>query len=901
MFGIYELRCDYRINPIGLGARIPRLSWKLQSDRRGTVQSAYRLQVSLGEQFDSIVWDSEVVRSEQSVHVEPQELAILPRTRYYYRVEAWNEAGEGSGWSETAFWETGLTDAGKWDADWIAAPEKIGGDVFPEAVPMLRRDFAIDGIVTSARIYATALGIYELELNGQRVGDSYFSPGWTSYDHRLQVQTYEVTELLQSGDNAIGAQLANGWYRGYLGWDGHRELYGSQTALLLQLHIELADGRSIVIASDDSWRAATGPILMSELYHGETYDANLEKEGWSQAGFDGSDWLPVKLIEHSKSILIPQENVPVRKIEELAPIAILHTPSGDTVLDMGQNMVGWVRFTVRGDEGQTVMLRHAEVLDKEGNFYNGNIRAAKQLITYTKKSNEPETFEPRFTFQGFRYVQLSGFGESVRPDDFIGVVLHSDMQMTGSFACSEPLVNQLQHNITWGLKGNFLDVPTDCPQRDERLGWTGDAQVFARTAGYLANVAPFFGKWLGDLSADQDPDGGVPFVVPNMLEKKPSLQNFGRPVNSAAWGDAAVIVPWTVYQCYGDKRILEDQYESMRAWVEYIRGQGGTESLWDTGFHFADWLALDGPDPNSPIGGTDMHYVATAYFSYSTSIVQKTADLLGRWDDARDYASLYDAIRSSFEAKYVQPSGEMTIPTQTAQVIGLYFGLLHGDAREKAISKLMELLEESDHHLKTGFVGTPYLNFALSENGQNDEAYKLLLQQDYPSWLYQVTKGATTIWEHWDGIKQDGSFWSDSMNSFNHYAYGAIGDWLYRNVAGIHMVEDQPGYKQIRIQPQPGPGLTWAEGKLETMYGTLISRWSREQFGSGGGMEVTVVIPPNTRAEIVLPGSASIEDITESGIALADAEGIQNIELTTAGLKLLAASGDYRFVYQTLS
>ncbi|MCC3374467.1 alpha-L-rhamnosidase [Cohnella sp. REN36] len=892
MFAVEELKCEYRKNPIGLGARVPRISWKLRSDRRGTKQSAYRLQVSEDREFGSVAWDSGRVDSDESVHVTPDDLTVRSRTRYYFRVEAWNERGESSGWTETeSYWETGLLEAAEWAADWISAPAGLNPEQ-PEACPMLRKPFRADGAVRSARVYAAALGLYELGLNGRRVGDSYFTPGWTSYDKRLQYQTYDVTELLVQGENVIGGWLGNGWYKGYLGWDGYNEMYGDRTALLLQLHVSFEDGREVVVRTDGSWKTATGPILMSEIYHGETYDARLERDGWSSPGYDDVGWREAEMIAHAKDILIPQENVPVRKIEEIRPIELLRTPGGDAVIDMGQNMVGWVRFTVCGEAGRGVEIRHAEVLDKEGNFYLGNIRSARQTIRYTKRRSEPESFEPRFTFQGFRYIRLIGFEEPIRLEDFTGIVVHSDMERTGFFECSDPLVNQLQHNILWGLKGNFLDVPTDCPQRDERLGWTGDAQVFARTATYLMNAAPFFAKWTGDLKAEQAEDGGVPFVVPNMLEKKPSKGGFPPPYNSAAWGDAAAIVPWTVYLSYGDKRILEDQYDSMKAWVEYIRQTGDNEYLWDTGFHFADWLALDAK-PGAYMGATDMHFVATAYYAYSTSIVRKSAEILSKTEDAKRYAELYDGIVRAFREEYVTPSGRLAVPTQTAQVIGLHFGLLEGQAKEKAIAKLMKLLEESDHHLTTGFVGTPYLNFALSRNGRNDEAFKLLLQKDFPSWLYQVTKGATTIWEHWDGIREDGTFWSDAMNSFNHYAYGAIGDWLYRCVAGIDTDEAEAGYKRLRIRPQPGEGLTWAEGRLETMYGTVVSRWSRSE---GGRMDVRIVIPPNTTAEIELPGAA-LAETRENGVILGTENGILSAEQAEGGVRLTAGSGHYRFTY----
>jgi len=884
MFEVKQLRCEYMDKPIGIDVRRPRLSWKLSSNKRGSVQTAYEIEVSSAEGFEDILWQSGRVSSDQTVHVELPGLELASRKRYYYRVKSWNEAGESSAWSAVSYWETGILDESEYTASWIGAPESVIAQD-SEQVPLLRRSFAVGGAVRQARLYATALGLYELELNGARVGDSYFTPGWTSYKHRLQVQTYDVTGMLRDGANAIGAWLGKGWYRGNLAWQHQKDIYGDKNGLLLELHVQYEDGRSEVVTTDGAWKAAGSPILMSELYHGETYDARLEQPGWSLPAFDDSAWHPVDLLDGASGKLIAQENEPVRKIEEIKPIAMITTPLGETVLDFGQNMVGWVRFEVKGEAGTTVTINHAEVLDKEGNFYTENMRSAKVTIQYTLKGEETESYEPRFTFQGFRYIRLVGFPEPVDLEQFTGIVLHSDMAATGTFQCSDELINQLQHNIEWGLKGNFLDVPTDCPQRDERLGWTGDAQMFIRTASYLRNVAPFFAKWTRDLAADQREDGGVPFVIPDVLDQNSH--------SSAAWGDAAVICPWTIYLCYGDKRILEQQYESMKAWVEYIRRQGEDEYLWNTGFHFGDWLGLDSK-PDSYIGATDRDYIATAFYAYSTSLLQQSAAIIGRTEDAEAYAELYKRIVAAFTEEFVTPAGRLSVPTQTAQVLALTFGLLEGKAKERAVAKLMELLEESKFHLTTGFVGTPYLNFALSQNGQLDAAYKLLMQQDYPSWLYQVTKGATTIWEHWDGIREDGSFWSKDMNSYNHYAYGAIGDWLYRCVAGIDMAEGTAGYKSITIAPQPGGALTWAEGRLDSVYGEIASRWSRSEDGV---MELLVTIPVNTKATITLPG-ASLKTATEGGVDVRQADGIASAIETEAGVRLEAGSGCYTFCWK---
>ncbi len=882
MLKVTGLLCEYKINPVGIDVQSPRISWKLESEERAVLQSAYRIEVAEDQDFEIGVWDSGKVNSDQSTHVVLDGLIVVSRRRYHYRVRVWSRNGNSSGWSDVAYWETGVLDAREWKAEWIGSPvsEEEG---FKEQSPLLRKKFEVGAGIKNARIYASALGLYELELNGSRVGDQYFTPGWTSYKHRLQVQTYDVTDQLVSGENVIGATLGNGWYKGYLTWEENkRGIYGDKQALFLQLHIAYEDGTEQIVLSDGSWRTAGSPILMSEIYHGETYDARLERDGWSTASDDDSGWKPVDKVSQSSDVLIAQENDPVRKIEEIKPIALIVTPLGETVIDMGQNMVGWLKFSVRGEAGSEVQIHHAEVLDREGNFYTDNIRSAKQTITYVLKGGETETFEPHFTFQGFRYVRLIGFGEAIRLEDFTGVVLHTDMTSTGSFECSDKLINQLQHNIEWGLKGNFLDVPTDCPQRDERLGWTGDAQMFIRTAAYLKNVAPFFTKWNRDLAADQTAEGGVPFVIPHVLDSSSH--------SSAAWGDAAVICPWTIYLCYGDKRILAEQYESMEAWVGYIRSQGDNEYLWNTGFHFGDWLGLDSK-PDTYIGATDRDYIATAFYAYSVSLVQKTAAVLGKTEDAEKYGELYRHIVAAFAEEFVTPSGRLSVPTQTAQVLGLMFGILEGKAKKRVIAKLMELLEESKFHLTTGFVGTPYLNHVLSDNGQLDAAYKLLFQQDYPSWLYQVTKGATTIWEHWDGIKEDGSFWSRDMNSFNHYAYGAIGDWLYRCVAGIDTDEQSAGYKRIFIRPQPGDALTWAEGRLETMYGEVRSYWKKADDGK---MALEVTIPANTTAEIVLP-NAQVESVTESGLPLNQVEGISAVSQTEKSVSIAAGSGEYQF------
>ena len=682
-------------------------------------------------------------------------------------------------------------------------------------------------------------------------------------------------------DNAVGALLGSGWYRGEIGFSGQRNHYGDRLALLCQIRITYRDGREETVMSDGSWKASTGPILMSGIYHGETYDARLEKDGWTQAGFDDRQWSGVRTASYPKENLVAPAGPPVRKQEELRPVKILRTPAGETVADMGQNMVGWVRLKVRGPAGTTVTLRHAEVLDKQGNFYTTNLRAAKQTVKYMLKGGGEETFEPHFTFQGFRYIAVDGYPGDLSAESLTGVVIHSDMARTGEFEASKPLINQLQHNIVWGQKGNFLDVPTDCPQRDERLGWTGDAQVFARTAAFNMQVAPFFTKWLRDVAADQLGTGSVPHVVPNVL---------GEGAGAAGWADAAVIIPWTLYLSYGDERILAEQYDSMARWVEYERKRAGDDFIWTGDFHFGDWLDF-GAASRGSFGATPTDLIATAFFAHSTSIMHRVAQVLGKTDDAARYDELHSKIRSAFQAKFVKEDGSVGNNTQTAYVLALQFDLLPEVLRPVTAKRLAGEVRERGH-LTTGFLGTPYLCPVLSRYGYLDEAYMLLNRQEYPSWLYPVRQGATTIWERWDGIKPDGTFQDPGMNSFNHYAYGAIGEWMYREMAGIEIDPAAPGYKHVLIQPQPGGGFTRARASHQSPYGRVSSGWTLEN----GRLELDVEIPANTRATVRLPG-ARIMDVAESGRALAGTKGITGQRQDGSSTVLRIGSGHYRFTY----
>jgi alpha-L-rhamnosidase len=890
-FHLEGLRTEWATNPIGIDEPTPRLTWTLHAERRGARQSAYEIRVASNpDSFATPLWTSGRVASSESVNRPYAGPALRPGRRYHWQVRAWDDRGQASPWSNPAFWETGLMGAAQWKAKWIV-PGLSVDTTRSNPAPILRTDFSLEGTIVSARAYVTAHGLYEMEINGKRVGTEVLAPGWTSYDERLQYQTYDVTDLVQRGANAAGVTLGDGWYRGRLAWEKRRNTYGKDVALLAQIVVRYADGREQVIGTDERWKVATGPIVASDIYNGETYDARLERAGWSRPGYADADWKSPRVASYPLQNLVAPLGPPIRRIEELKPKAVLKTPAGETVFDMGQNMVGWVRLRVRGPAGTTVRLHHAEVLDKEGNFYTANLRTAQQADSYTLKGDGDETFEPHFTFHGFRYVKVEGYPGTPGTDAITGIVVHSDMPRTGTFVTSDPMLNQLYHNIVWGQKGNFVGVPTDCPQRDERLGWTGDAQVFSRTAAFNFDVAGFFTSWLRDLAADQRDNGSLPDVIPDVLSRHSTTAN----TSSSGWGDATVIVPWTMYLAYGDTRLLERQYPSMRAYVEYQRKTAGDKLLWNSGWHYGDWLAFATTRADYPGATTDKDLIATAFFAHSTDLLARSAKALGKTEDARAYHDLFERIRAAWTKEYVTASGRLSSNTQTAYALALEFGLLPEARRADAGVRLAADVR-SIGHLTTGFLGTPYLADALTQTGHLTEAYRLLLNKRYPSWLYPITRGATTIWERWDGEKPDSSFQDTSMNSFNHYAYGAIGDWMVRTVAGLDLDESQPGYRHLLIAPQPGGGLTSARAELRTPYGSAASGWTLE----GGRMRVTVRVPPNASATVHLP-SARVAAVTEGGRAVATADGVTSATQSGDAAVVSIGSGEYVFDYPAVA
>jgi alpha-L-rhamnosidase len=835
---VVDLRAEHLCDAFGIGVSEPRLSWTIRSARSSWKQTGYELKArNVTAQVESdasslVTWPFAPLTSREQVDV---------------RVRVRGDDGEWTEWSRPCSIEAGLLSAEEWTADFIS-PDWDEDTQHDQPAPFLRREFTVHGPVARARLFTTALGVYEAYLNGTVVGDDVLAPGWTSYEHRLRYQTFDVTERLQEGRNVLGAILGDGWFRGRLGFRDQRNLYGDRLAFLAQLEIEYDDGTSEVVITDDSWHAATGPILASSLYDGEQHDARRELPNWCRPGYDDDSWSRTRIVDRALTTLMAPTGPPVRRTELLAPVEILHSPSGKTILDFGQNLVGRLRLVVAGEEGQTITIRHAEVLE-HGELCVRPLRDAAATDSYTLAGHPVEVWEPRFTFHGFRYAEIVGWPGELTADHVRAVVIHSDLERIGWFECSEPLVDRLHENVVWSMRGNFLDVPTDCPQRDERLGWTGDIQVFSPTACFLYGSAGFLSSWLADLSVEQaERNGRVPNVVPDVLPPSPEGEGHDWHAPTAGWGDAAVIVPWVLYQRTGDKRFLADQLESMCSWVDLVTELAGPDRLWDSGFQYGDWLDPAAPPHRPNQGLTDPYLVAAAYFARVAELTADAAAVLKQDDVAARYRVLAAEISEAFEDKYVLPDGTIRNESQTAYALALTFSLIRDrDKRRRAGRRLAELVRANGYRIGSGFLGTPIICDALSSVDEHETAYRLLLERDCPSWLYPVTMGATTIWERWDSLRPDGSVNPDGMTSFNHYAFGAIADWLHRMVAGLAPAE--PGYRRIAVQPRPGGGLSYAHARHRTPYGLAEVGWQVVDRM----LVVRAVIPPNTTAEVRLP------------------------------------------------
>ena len=821
MLSLYDLTIEYKEKPIGLDEVQPRFSWKLRSDDRDVLQSAYRLTVSNGK----VMWDTGRVESEQSILVEYMGALFAPRTSYTWEVTVWDNHGNSA--SASSSFETGLLSGNAFEgkARWITH----GLDKDDTASPVFTKSFTVSKPVAKARLYATALGLYEAELNGEKIDDSYFAPGWTSYHKRLQYQTFAV-ETLREGENTLRFTLGKGWYSGMLGFTPMPNHFGDITSLLAMLVLNYADGSEEIIGTDENWSVSKGAIRFSEIYDGETQDHTLGESAVGKA----------RPFEYGFETLTAQENEPVRCLCTLPVSKEFTAPNGDHLFDFAQNLTGWVEVKISGRLGQELVLRHAESLDENGNFYTGNLSFAKATDTYIL-NGEKQILRPHFTFHGFRYVCLEGLeeGQSI---ELTACHLSSDLKEVGSFSCSDPRVNRLQQNIVWGQRDNYLDVPTDCPQRSERLGWTGDATAFTPTAVFHQNVMPFMRKWLRDLAADQNPDTGAPQVVPNVLGNDQ--------LGPAYWGDVTTVLPWTLFETYGDKRILAEQYESMKIWTEYIRRQCGENGLWQTGFQYGDWLGLDSEMnglADERKGATDDYFVANACYIWTLKIMADSAAVLGNSEDEALYSELRQKVLAAFRDEYVTKTGRLVSETQTAMTLALHFGLVEDKDKAAIAARLEQSIASHKTHLTTGFVGTPYLCLALSDNGRHDIAGKLLLQEENPGWLYEVKMGATTVWERWNSIMPDGSFNPVNMNSLNHYAYGAIGNWLYTRLCGLRRLE--PGYKRFAVVPGFIKGITHTELSFESVYGMIKTSWRCENRT----IFIDLTVPANTTAELTLP------------------------------------------------
>jgi alpha-L-rhamnosidase len=817
-----SLRFDHRTDNgpvLGLGTGSPRLSWQVPAADPEYTQSAYEIEISRAG-----VQTKHAFTSAEQVLVPWPDHPLASRESAEVRVRVQGE--EWSDWSEPAVVEAGLLAADDWTARFVSPRELAAAPIVSGTVDLP------DGIV-KARLYATAHGVYIPELNGNRVGDEQLAPGWTAYRHRLRYQTHDVTELVRPGANQLDFLLGNGWYRGRLGFNGQSAVYGDRLAVLAQLEVTTADGTVHVLASDGTWTARESQIVADDLYDGQRIDFTRTPAAAT----------PVDVLDADLTLLVAPDGPPVRVTDVLPAKEIWTSPSGKTLVDFGQNLVGRVRLKVRGAKaGDEVVLRHAEVLEKD-ELGVRPLRTAKATDSYVLAGPEEVTLEAELTFHGFRYAEVTGVPD-LQAEDIEAVVIHSDLRRTGWFESSDETLNRFHENVVWGMRGNFVDVPTDCPQRDERLGWTGDIQVFSPTATFLFDSAGFLGSWLSDLAAEQYKDGSVPFVIPDVLrDAAPS---------TAAWGDAAVVVPWVLYQRTGDLDLLARQLPSMRAWVDRMTDLAGDDLLWTGGFQFGDWLDPTAPPDNPFRAKADPDVLATAHLARSAQIVAEASELAGDVDRAQEYAELAGRVRAAFAAEYATEGGRVLSDAPTTYAMALQWALLPtAEQRRRAGLRLADLVRTAGFRISTGFVGTPLMADALTDAGEPELAYRLLLQTGCPSWLYAVTMGATTIWERFDSMLPDGSINPGEMTSFNHYALGAVADWMHRRVAGL--APGSAGYRSIVVQPLPASRLTRAAARHLTPYGEVRVAWER----SGGSFRLTVTVPVGATATVQLPGGGA--------------------------------------------
>jgi alpha-L-rhamnosidase len=897
------LRCEYLVNPLGIDERTPRLSWAIESNRRGAKQIAYRIRVASSLEKlaagEGDFWDSGRVESDQTTHINYAGQPLKSRDVCHWNVEIWDEAGN-TVKSMASLWTMGLLENSDWSARWIAAgPEIIKRDkqaveptlVDPGTPALFRKECDVRGPIKRATLYASARGVLELRANGQRVGEDVFAPEWTDYDKRIQYRTYDVTALLAPGHNVLGTILGDGWWSGYVGWQETRARYGSlENSLTLQLEIELTSGQRLTLGTDESWTCNTGPILASDFMMGEIYDARRERAGWDAANYCGKDWLAAREVAAPTVPLVAQRSEPVRVVEQFSPVAINEIRPGVFIFDLGQNITGWVRLRVNAPAGTRVTIRHGERLNPAGTLYTENLRRAKATDVYICKGTGEEIFEAHFTFHGFQYVELTGLPYKPGREAVTGCVVRSGTRDAGCFECSHPEVNRLWLNGLWSQKDNFLSVPTDCPQRDERLGWMGDAQVFLRTASYNMDIAAFFTKWMIDVEDAQTQEGIFPDTAPRLREDE-NFFGLGNLGGAAGWADAGVIVPYTIWRVYGDRRILERHYDAMVKWVDWIAAHNPNGlRLNQLANNYGDWLCI----PSDTSFGTHSplkNLLATAYWADDCSKLARIARELRHEGDAQRFEKMFEHVQAAFQKEWVEPDGRITTDTQTGYLLALAFDLLPENLRAAAVEHLVENIRALDWHLSTGFIGISHLNPQLTLAARADVAYRLLLRDDYPSWLYPVKHGATTIWERWNGWTHQDGFFNPHMNSFNHYSLGSVGEWLFRHVAGIELDPEVPGFRRFVLQPFIGAGLDFVRASYRTMHGEIGSEWKRD----GNKLTWTIRIPANTTARLFVPsqpGSA----VNEGGVPVEKVTELRVVGREGNRLICEAHSGVYNFV-----
>lgn len=880
-----HLRCEYRENPLGIDVASPRLSWKLAlacANGWGCHQTAYEIQVAgtivglLGGHAD--LWHTGKVRSDETIHIEYGGRPLVCKQPCFWRVRVWDERDRVSTWSEPALWTMGLLEKSDWGARWIEESEPYvteDDSHFPPAISF-RKTFILSAAIRRATAHVTGLGAYQMFINGQRVGAHVLAPEWTDYRTRIQYQTFDVTDLVREGENAVGAWVGMGWYMSRLMLVG-RCAYGNTPRFLLRLDVELEDGSVETVVTDDSWRSThEGPIRLNDIYDGEDYDARLEMPGWDKPGFDDHTWKSVRTEELGSPALVWQPCEPIKVVQELRPVGLSSPSPGVYVFDLGQNMAGWCRVDAVGSAGESIKIRFAEMLNDDGTIYTENLRGARATFNYTPKEDGRVAFEPHFTYFGFRYVEIEGLAVSPSLESVIGRVICSSSPDAGAFECSNEMLTQLSKNVYWSQRANLFGTTTDCPQRDERFGWTGDIQVFAQTAILNMDMGAFFSKFVKDLRDSQSDDGRFPDFAPH-----PGDKNAGW-TGAPGWGDVGTVVPWRQYENYADKRMIEEHFESAKRWVDYIHGMS-PDLIWreGRGNNYNDWLngdslIMDGWPRDGATVPPDI--LATAFFAHSTEIVARMAEVIGRRSDADYYAGLFENIKEAFSSSFVQPDGRMESDTQAAYALALNFNLLPHDLRPLAAKHMVEGLAKYNGHMSTGFLSSHRLMLELSRAGYIDEAYRLALLTDFPSWGMMIENGATTIWERWDGYVKGRGFQDAGMNSFNHWAFGAVSEWMWRSIIGLSPDEQQPGFKHFIIHPRPGGGLTWAKGTYESIRGTIRSSWrlSEEKF------TLDVMVPPGTSATVYVPTS-SLGTVVAEGAEFSHVEADKSVFRVSSG------------------